>query len=393
MATWNSCSFALGMLYLYGSAAAFPDLADVARRNPLAKFKPSAWTKEEMQARLMQAQPPRMPKESDVVWSPNGTLASVDSMDWEEKGILTPIKNQEFCGSCWAMATAEEIESFHALQTGQPPVPLSVQQLVSCNQDCGNCVGGMVDKGFDYAIASGVMREEDYPYKSGMLGCGFAMLMGTNDFCIKPWFGHRCLSVPHHCPAGPKSVQLSSESNSTICFNGRCDSDFFGCCLTVLEGKGEERSVMANHQSKSQEQATAGAYNVGRQCLFDANAVMAQVKVSSVGFVKTESDMLHFVSIHGPLAIYLNAAPTIHYSSGIMTDCDNTKPIDHAVQLVGFGEENGIQYWRIRNSWGVAWGEKGFIRLERNKNSCNMVSMPAVYPVLSSESSSPVLFA
>jgi len=366
-------------------------LADVARQNPFATFKPSPWTPEEFQARLG-GQPPRAPKQSDVVWSPNGSLTSVDSMDWEAKGILTPIKNQMLCGSCWAHAAAEEIESFTAMKTGQPPVPLSVQQLVSCNQAVGNCIGGDYAMAIDYAIHSGVMKEEDYPYKSGLLGCGWALAAGPNNFCIINWFGgRRCLSVPQHCPAGPKSLELSA--NSTMCLNGGCDSDFFGCCLTTLENKVEVGTPAKTQERASQQGDPKGLWNVGRQCLYDANANFAAAKVSAVGFVNSESDMLKFVSVHGPLAIQVNAIPWFHYSSGIMTECDNTKPIDHAVQLVGFGEENGIQYWRIRNSWGVVWGEKGFIRVERNKNSCNMAGTAAIYPVLSSEPSSPVLFA
>lgn len=42
--------------------------------------------------------------------------------------------------------------------------------------------------------------------------------------------------------------------------------------------------------------------------------------------------------------------------------------LDHCVQLTGWGEENNIPYWNIRNSWGESWGENGYIRVERNKS-------------------------
>jgi hypothetical protein len=39
--------------------------------------------------------------------------------------------------------------------------------------------------------------------------------------------------------------------------------------------------------------------------------------------------------------------------------------IDHAVTLVGYGEEDGQKYWLVRNSWSPAWGEQGYIKIAR----------------------------
>jgi len=54
------------------------------------------------------------------------------------------------------------------------------------------------------------------------------------------------------------------------------------------------------------------------------------------------------------------------YSSGILTDtlkCGTT--LDHAVEIVGYGTENGIDYWKVRNSWSTTWGEQGYFRVQR----------------------------
>lgn len=68
------------------------------------------------------------------------------------------------------------------------------------------------------------------------------------------------------------------------------------------------------------------------------------------------------------------------YSSGILTGehVDTGQPIDHAVSLVGFGEEDGQQYWLLRNSWGTDWGEGGYFRLERGGDNGQLGSYAAV---------------
>merc|ERR1711862_165574 len=71
----------------------------------------------------------------------------------------------------------------------------------------------------------------------------------------------------------------------------------------------------------------------------------------------------------GPISVGVAAGPWLHqsYGGGIFDGCSSAAGgavIDHAVQLIGYTED----YWLIRNSWGVGWGEEGYIRLSRKND-------------------------
>ena len=73
------------------------------------------------------------------------------------------------------------------------------------------------------------------------------------------------------------------------------------------------------------------------------------------------------------------------YSSGVLTAKCGTN-LDHGVLVVGFGTLNGVEYWKVKNSWGANWGQNGYILLARNLQSnaagqCGIASQPS-YPVI-----------
>ncbi|XP_019957495.1 cathepsin S, ortholog 1 [Paralichthys olivaceus] len=87
----------------------------------------------------------------------------------------------------------------------------------------------------------------------------------------------------------------------------------------------------------------------------------------------------------GPVAVAVNAMlPSFHLYRGGLYNVPNCSPrsINHAVLVVGYGTDNGQDYWLVKNSWGTAWGEEGFIRIARNKNNLCGIASFAVYPTL-----------
>jgi C1A family cysteine protease len=93
-------------------------------------------------------------------------ITSTVDVDW--RGVYTtPVKNQGYCGSCWAFSATEQIESDCILQTGTELI-LAPQQITSCDKTSFGCNGGLTERAYDYVIrAGGIENETEYPYTSG----------------------------------------------------------------------------------------------------------------------------------------------------------------------------------------------------------------------------------
>jgi cathepsin L len=203
------------------------------------------------------------------------------SVDWREKGVVSPVKDQGRCGSCWAFASTATIESHVALNSSKL-FDLSPQQIAACTPNpekcggAGNCNGATAELAFDYVASSkGLLQEFQYSYSS---------YQGVESDCLIP-----------NSPSPKASID-----------------------------------------------------GYVRLPINDYNA------------------LLFAVANIGPIAVSVDASSWSKYTGGIFNDCDQVNPdINHAVVLVGYGEEEGKKYWIIRNSWSPSWGENGYIRLAR----------------------------
>jgi cathepsin L len=232
------------------------------------------------------------------------------SVDWRSKGVVSEVRNQLQCGSCYSFSAVSTLESAVAIKTGKL-YDLSEQEIVSCSVKYGNlkCNGGNYDSAWNFVKDNnGICSESDYPYTSGN---------GDGGSCIKgctPVSGTKVQSYVSVTPksdsalmtaltVGPVSISIEADTRSFQLYNSGIYSDFEGC----------------NANSK-----TKGA----------------------------------------------TSQPNI----------------DHAVVLVGYGTENGQDYYILRNSWDVSWGEGGYMKIARGNQYapwgvCGVLYDP-MYPVV-----------
>ena len=93
-------------------------------------------------------------------------------------------------------------------------------------------------------------------------------------------------------------------------------------------------------------------------------------KTDEYGTVKGEEAMMQEIYQRGPIACGIAVPDALEtYTGGIFKDETGDMNIVHDVSIVGYGEENGVKYWTVRNSWGSHYGESGFVRVIRGINN------------------------
>ncbi|CBI27807.3 hypothetical protein VitviT2T_016273 [Vitis vinifera] len=215
-----------------------------------------------------------------------------ETKDWREDGIVSPIKDQGHCGSCWTFSTTGALEAAYAQAFGKG-ISLSEQQLVDCAGAFNNfgCHGGLPSQAFEYIKYNGGLdTEEAYPYTG---------LDGTCKF--------------------------SSE-------------------------------------------------NIGVQVLDSVNITLG-----------AEDELKHAVAFVRPVSVAFEVVHDFRfYKKGVYTSgtCGSTPmDVNHAVLAVGYGVEDGVAYWLIKNSWGENWGDNGYFKMELGKNMCGVATCSS-YPVV-----------
>jgi cathepsin B len=253
--------------------------------------------------------------------------ASFDSAaNWKNCArMITNIRDQSNCGCCWAFGAAEAASDRLCIASNATlSYPLSVEEMCFCSSMDG-CDGGDTYTPWLYISMNG-------------LSTGADQGNGTYDksgFCS-------AFSLPHCHHHGPQGNDPYPDEGAP-----GCPSESSPACPTACDS-----SAQAPHNNFATDRYT-----------FQGSVSM----YSDVPSIQTA------IMKDGPVeAAFTVYSDFENYVSGIYQYTSGDELGGHAIKIVGWGTQNGVDYWKIQNSWNPYWGESGYFRMIRGTDNCGI---------------------
>ena len=269
---------------------------------------------------------PQKPAQQLLKDSLRGSLPpSFDARErWPSCQSIKEVRDQANCGSCWAISAAEVISDRICIASNQKLQPrISTMDMLTCCSDCGDCQGGFNYNAYLYYNTDGVVTGGDH---------------GNKAWC-HAYFRPKC----NHHNSREKYPKCDKELNTTPACVNQCINQEYYRPYSQDKYFGEKGSVIT---------------------------------------LSGEDHMMQELVNNGPISVNIQGYEDfLTYKSGIYEHVTGEYLGAHTMKLVGYGEESGVKFWIIANSWNDSWGENGFVRIKKGVNmvevegNCNAVTV------------------
>jgi len=258
--------------------------------------------------------------------------------NWPECAkVIGDIRDQSMCGCCWAFAGAEAGSDRMCIATqGRLKVSLSAQDA------CFNG-GGMMSQGCDGGMIAAPWKYLQKP-SSAVQFHAHGIVSGGGFEGSEAFGSGLCsdFSMPHCHHHGPIGNDPYPEEGTADCPVQITPSGPTTCDSTAQ-----------------------GPHNN-----FQADKYFFHGSILSFS---GEEQIQQALMAGGPMSVAFTVYEDFElYGSGIYHHVTGEQAGGHAVKLVGFGEDEGVKYWRIANSWNPYWGEEGYFRIRRGVDECGI---------------------
>ncbi|XP_035826084.1 cathepsin B-like [Aplysia californica] len=231
---------------------------------------------------------------------------------WPKCQSLSEVRDQSTCGSCWAFGSVEAMTDRICI-AGGGAVHISAEDMNSCCDSCGmGCNGGYPAAAWDWYVKTGVVTGGQYGSKQGCLPYSLAHC----DHHVKGKYQ----------PCGPVVPTPK--------------------CTKQCEA-GYSKSYNADKQFGSTSYGVRGVDQIAQELV-------------SNGPVTAAFDVFEdFLS----------------YKTGVYKHVTGQYLGGHAIKIIGYGVENGQDYWLVTNSWNEDWGDKGYFKIAKGSDECSIEDM------------------
>ena len=265
---------------------------------------------------------------------------------WNKK--LTPVWNQGTCGSCWAFTAASTLsDRFNIQSLGIMNIMLSPTELLLCD-----------------SIQNQIIKETNVNTENIENITNFACNGNTLVSAVHYIFAFGISSiecVPYHNELGTvKKYQSVGKFQSNV---------ELPLCTEIT---GTSLDMCSDYLYNAFTGETFGTPGRSYKSCNNYGLYGTQKSNPKGGIKQLQIDIYKWGPICAAFKIYPNFYTFDAKNEIYEWDGKGEQIGGHAVEIVGWGEENGKLFWQIKNTWGEEWGINGYFRMIRGVNNCEI---------------------